>query len=294
MSVGTLWRERVGFSLSIESGLVNLRDQLAGRPSPILVLGMHRSGTSVVSRLIQSAGVNMGARQDDNAESRFFVRMNRWLLSQCGATWANVDSVPTRVAAHVGTLAPTIERRTRSVWALEHFGNSSRQAAWGFKDPTSCLLFHIYEQVLPDCKVVLVSRHGVDVAESLRIRAHASFDAVGTGSLAPVLGVRQPRSNRLQNAIVASDLQANFALWMSYQRAIEAIGSRLDPSRVFGIRFEDLIARPDAELAAMSEFLGSRIPGSQLRPARRFAYRESSELVSFAHAHRAELGLFGY
>lgn len=255
---------------------------------------MHRSGTSVVSRLIQSAGINMGARQDDNAESRFFVRMNRWILSQCGGSWANVDSVQTLVAAHVGTLAPTIERRIRSVWALEHFGKSSRQATWGFKDPTSCLLFDIYEQILPDCKVVLVSRHGVDVAESLRVRAHASFDAVGRGSIAPALGVRQPRSNRLQNAIVASDLQANFALWMSYQRSIEAIGARLDPSRVFSIRFEDLIAKPDAELAAMSEFLGSRIPGTQLRSARRFAFRESAELVRFADAHRAELSLFGY
>lgn len=58
----------------------------AGR-APVLVIGMHRSGTSLVTRLLRDLGLFIGWRLDDNAEAYLFRALNEWLLREAGATW---------------------------------------------------------------------------------------------------------------------------------------------------------------------------------------------------------------
>ena len=55
--------------------------------APIIVLGMHRSGTTMVARLLSHMGVFMGADVDANHESRLFQGLNDWLLTRAGARW---------------------------------------------------------------------------------------------------------------------------------------------------------------------------------------------------------------
>ena len=54
---------------------------------PVIVIGMHRSGTSMLTRFIQDLGVFMGKDLSENDESRFFMNLNRWILFQAGASW---------------------------------------------------------------------------------------------------------------------------------------------------------------------------------------------------------------
>lgn len=269
-------------------------DQLARRPDPILVLGMHRSGTGAVSKLLHDAGISMGRRQEANGESRFFLRLNSWLIAQCGASWATVDPVPPLVGDHADLLADIIARRIRSRAAIEHFGFARRSRPWGFKDPRTSLLFPVYDRVFPNAKLVVVHRHGVDVAESLRVRARASMKNIGVEYAAPVLGSRQPGANRLQNALVAADLDRNFELWVRYQETLRSVRSSIEPSRVHLVRFEELVENPQRSVMALSDFVGRELSSVGLRPSRAFAYRSSPELLEFAAKRSADLGRFDY
>ena len=56
---------------------------------PIIVTGMHRSGTSLVSRLLILNNVYLGSKLDVNYESIYFQRINKWILSCNGSTWDN-------------------------------------------------------------------------------------------------------------------------------------------------------------------------------------------------------------
>lgn len=268
--------------------------QLRGRQAPIIVLGMHRSGTSAISGLLHAAGINMGWRQDTNAESRFFLRMNRWLLTQCGATWASASDVSAIGAPYLDVLVPAVQRRVESAASLEHFGRTLRSQAWGFKDPRTVRLFWLYDQVFPACKLIIVWRHGVDVAQSLRSRAAASAASIDHGYTAPMIGVRQPGANRLQNALLAPDLDRNFSLWQSYQSTLSSIESSAVSGRVHRLNFEQLVTQPNETLAALSAFVGCELRDTGLRADRAYAYRTSPALVAFATKRKAALAEFGY
>ena len=62
---------------------------MAGGPQhpPLIIIGMHRSGTSMVTRMLQGAGVFTGRRLEMNGAARFFQRINRWLFHLNRATW---------------------------------------------------------------------------------------------------------------------------------------------------------------------------------------------------------------
>ena len=57
--------------------------------APVIIIGMHRSGTSMISDILQHLGVFMGADLEYHSESRFFSRLNGWMFYQAGATWDN-------------------------------------------------------------------------------------------------------------------------------------------------------------------------------------------------------------
>lgn len=40
--------------------------------SPILIIGMHRSGTSMITRKLESLGLFLGNEKDENDEAFFF------------------------------------------------------------------------------------------------------------------------------------------------------------------------------------------------------------------------------
>ena len=40
---------------------------------PIIIIGMHRSGTTLLSKLLEKCGVFMGTKKEENNESIFFL-----------------------------------------------------------------------------------------------------------------------------------------------------------------------------------------------------------------------------
>ena len=54
---------------------------------PVVVVGMHRSGTSIVAEMLSELGVHMGHFQDTNHEPRVYVALNNWILRQAGTSW---------------------------------------------------------------------------------------------------------------------------------------------------------------------------------------------------------------
>ncbi len=61
--------------------------------SPIIITGMHRSGTSLVTRMLEKFGLFVGDLKEGNHEAVFFLSINNWLLGQANATWDNVDNL---------------------------------------------------------------------------------------------------------------------------------------------------------------------------------------------------------
>ena len=55
--------------------------------SPIIIVGMHRSGTTMITDMLQQLGLFMGWVLQENSEALFFVQRNERLMNACGGSW---------------------------------------------------------------------------------------------------------------------------------------------------------------------------------------------------------------
>lgn len=137
------------------------------------VLGMHRSGTSLVTGLIANAGVSVGtetslfAADRHNAtgyyEQREVVALNDEILAHAGASWWSPPE--TLISAR-----PEWVARARDIAeTAEITGHDKRLAV--LKDPRMSLTWPVWTQALRrNAYPVVVVRHPVDVARSLWLR----------------------------------------------------------------------------------------------------------------------------
>lgn len=132
----------------------------------IVVLGMHRSGTSCVTRMLNHCGLDLGTDVLDTAsvsnmagkwEARAAVEINEGLLVASGGSW---DNPPTEVHADEASLAAM----------REFLATLGRAPVSGWKDPRTVLTFPHWKPCLESYRVVACLRHPRSVAESLAKR----------------------------------------------------------------------------------------------------------------------------
>jgi hypothetical protein len=151
------------------------RAELAPDPRshiPVAIIGMHRSGTSMVAKLLQQAGLHLGNEEDlmppaeENPEGFYehldFVSLNDEVLNAAGAGW---DCPP--IAGfnwETQALDPFRERARNLVATLE------AGAPWGWKDPRTSLTIPFWHSALGPFQVIAVVRNPLEVVTSLHRR----------------------------------------------------------------------------------------------------------------------------
>lgn len=140
-------------------------------PRVICVLGMHRSGTSLITRMLNLLGVDVGPEQKLLSADKFnptgfwehqpFVDVNDEIFNRLGGTWRDLPVFPDGWDG-AASLSDLRDRATGLV--DEAFG---RSPVWGWKDPRTCMTLRFWQQVMPPMRYVLCLRNPVDVARSL-------------------------------------------------------------------------------------------------------------------------------
>ena len=149
-----------------------------------------------------------------------------------------------------------------------------------------------------------IYRHGVDVAQSLRLRSEQACEASRQRYYRrrrlSWLNPLAPKSGGFAHQPAVRQLAGGFDLWQRYvslaQRHVAALGER-----AFGLQFETLLSDPDTQLQRILAFCGvpsrdQRVIAAtrQFQPGRAYAFRKHPELESFADQHRGQLTAFGY
>ncbi len=139
----------------------------------IYVLGMHRSGTSALARVIDLLGVpladrGMVAPSDDNPagywEPQDLVIFNMELLQRLGGR--TMAPPPLEISAHSAHLLREHIPAARALFRSLHSGEQ-----WAWKDPRNCLLLPFWRAALDDRPVVVLAyRDPSEVAASLHGR----------------------------------------------------------------------------------------------------------------------------
>jgi hypothetical protein len=140
--------------------------------SGVMVVGMHRSGTSAVTRVINLLGVPLGREDDiytadDNPsghwESNTLCDLNEMILHVFGGFDMGMPPMPR------AWLQSRRAEYLRGVMRAT-FDDVYRCERWLWKDPRICLTLPLWRQVLDDFCVVFVVREADPVTRSLNRR----------------------------------------------------------------------------------------------------------------------------
>ncbi|HEX4053352.1 MAG TPA: sulfotransferase [Tepidisphaeraceae bacterium] len=231
---------------------------------PVIILGAHRSGTSMLAELLDQLGLFQGCDLQGDHESSHIVAINETLLRRVNASWDNPlpmrDFLACEPALRMTVLALRADLMSRRI--RQFLGNARSlqtfDRPWGWKDPRTIFTLPLWLRLFPGARLVHIIRNGVDVAASLRARERklleqrmSKFDARMTRfSLRPGLD----RAGYKGSARCLS-LERGFELWGEYLRQADQVLRGID-NAIFTIRYEDFVAEPRRHLHKLAEFCG--------------------------------------
>jgi len=292
-----------------------MREVASQAISPVIVIGMHRSGTSMLARVLQEFGVFMGRRRTRNEECRWTNRLNYWIFSQASATWERPEGMDALLAhsevcgliqdylqgvvsgpACCRYLGPGRWLRYRSLFRVPE--------PWGWKDPRNTFTLPLWLPIFPRARVIHITRHGVDVAQSLLQRHKKAAAAAARRYRASrrlyVSNPMAPKHGGFAHNPRVADLEGGLELWEAYMSQGEKQLSELG-AQALELRYEDLLRDPVRYLGEICEFLGLDTNHRELvrvaercDPKKAYAYRQNEELSGFARSIVSRLERFGY
>jgi len=283
-------------------------DSRLRQASPLVVIGMHRSGTRVLVEILDKLGVFMGADRQADSESVVFMLINEGILHQCGAFWSEPmsahfvleqpEAVEQCAASAREALGSQLAKYVgASGWHLED--SPEVWPPFGWKDPRNTFTLPVWKRVFPKLKAIHVVRHGVDVAASLARRHAAALRAATGQAVPPALTVIRDHALGILSSRRGWTLAEALTMWEQYVEKARQESTALG-ERALEVCYEDLVTQPQQVIAAIARFCGVTPPArheallARLDAGRAFAFRRDAELAAFAGSVREILSRYGY
>jgi hypothetical protein len=227
------------------------KGQIAISPASQLVvpiLGMHRAGGSLVARLMNLMGMELGwplqpVSQDNPRgfwEHLLFQGINMQLLNGFGCH-QDAFGTPEALGQFAKQMAMTDLSEEDRGHLAERIGRAFMQPVWGWKDPRTALTWPFWSKLLAEIgyhqvKPVVVVRHPDACLRSLRKWGHSRGPAAAAGM---------------------SEEDFVHSMWWGFYRAV--LDSDLDETQTAVICTEDLLDPETAplEIARLADHMGA-------------------------------------
>ena len=284
---------------------------------PVILLGMHRSGTAMVARLLDQLGLFQGNELQEDHESVWFLEINDVLLERVNAAWdnpapirallANPAAFDLTVRCLEADLSSKLSRQFLGMRRGLEFGSLPKfNRPWGWKDPRTIFTLPLWLRLFPQAKLLYIVRNGVDVAKSLmaretreltrRIEEFEGKEAIGKRSKLQRAGFK--------GSARCLTLEGGFSLWEEYVAEAERALADAPNARTI-IQYESFLADPAGQLPELAKFCGiesgqdairKAIERVQVNPARANAFASDPAVATFHESVRASQWMrhYGY
>lgn len=278
---------------------------------------MSRSGTSMLTRMLDDLGLFVGSKLTNNHEAVFFREVNDWLLTQASGGLENPGTIKyllqDREARDLYGDFVSFTMKTPRIIPFLGFSKylsyktpQNLDIPWGWKDPRNTFTLPFWLDLFPNAKVIHIYRHPLDITSSLITRRerglnrlkdrHISFRPLYWYYLAQKFIAR----NRVFVDIRGGTLEEGFAIWEEYlEEARKHVGNLGE--RAIEIKYEDFLENPSEILKSLSEFCeldasDSKIAevGSIVNKSRAYAYRNNPRAKAFSEQISDKLKNYGY
>ena len=219
----------------------------------VVVLGMHRSGTSAITRGLEVLGVNLGDNlypaAIDNPkgfwEDNDFLGINEELLAHLDYSVDRLGLIDWQMPSTA--IVESLELKAEKLVSER----CKKNALWGFKDPRTARLLPfwqaVFERVGCDVRYVIATRNPISIVESLYKRS--GFEGGTT-----------------------------FYLWLEH--LIPAISGTMNAKRVV-VDYDQLLENPKLQLLRVAKALGVTAP----EPLALFAFESEFLDVGLRHTY---------
>lgn len=234
------------------------------RTDPIIVVGMHRSGTSLVSECIDALGVHFGADLQSDHESKFFIDLNGWIMSQSNSHWDNVQNV--KYLYENETLKSKITKklidRLEQKKSIRYWGckkQARNELIWGWKDPRNTLTLPIWLELFPQARIIQVDRHGIDVANSLLKRTTRRTNAnIAVHDRRQLLSKVLNLNTKFSPSARCTSFEGCFTLWEEHMQILAGYRKSYfqNENNFFELKYEAVLDNPKSTIEELSHFLG--------------------------------------
>lgn len=213
-------------------------------PRILIVLGMHRSGTSITTKWLHACGLNVGenllgpqrSNKSGHYEDMDFYNFHEKVFKENGMPFGGFELLD-RAELNESQL-----EEARKILA----DKSAKSDQWSWKDPRTCLFIDFYLKLLPEAKILIVSRNYNEIIQSLIYREtrHIREDIVRDAKW----GIFSYLSYELKEGIKLKNELGKFygqATLHYYQKILDCI-EKTDDSRRVGVKFSELREKEEA------------------------------------------------
>jgi len=261
---------------------------------------MHRSGTSLLTSVLEELGLYTGHSKDDddNHEALFFRRLNEWLLHQANALWDNPYNFSfinpnlkeiLCTALEIALKSNNREQYLGPVYTSNYTSISDLDFPWGWKDPRNTFTIDLWGKIFPSAKVLHIYRNPIDVAASLRQREKTMNThlqrLIDTHGIKQMINRRTSQGINFQFSARVEHIEEGIKLWHQYVTKALSL-SETYGNRCMHVKYEDFLERPDKVLARISKFLGLAVDEDKIANSaksidtnRGHAFTNSAELI---------------
>ena len=278
---------------------------------------MSRSGTSMLTRMLNDLGLFVGKKLTRNHEALFFREINDWLLTQSSGGLENPGTIKYLLQDNEarGLYGEFVRFTMESPHAISFLGFSKYLSSrtpekldmpWGWKDPRNTFTLPFWLDLFPNAKVIHIYRHPLDIANSLLTRRkrglarlkdkHRSYKAFYWYYLMHKFILK----NRVFVDIRSGTVEQGFAIWEEYLKEAHSHVDTLK-DRAIEIKYEDFLEHPGEILKSLSEFCELDATqeeiekvASQANKSRAYAYLNDPELKAFSLDISDRLKAYGY
>ncbi len=232
--------------------------------NPIVIIGMHRSGTTLISKFLESIGVFLGEKKDENNEAIFFLNINRWIFSQINASWDNPYNFKFIDDYFEKKTSEYVKFVINSLMLIKYLGFkkylkyrslSNLDIFWGWKDPRTIFTISIWKRLFPNLKIIHIYRNPIDVASSLQKREISIRNNFKINLKMKVNALLFNKKIPYIHSARCINLDEGIKLWTEYMNQVLVI-EKLYKEDFLSIKYEDLFDNPEQNLQDILSFLG--------------------------------------
>ena len=264
----------------------------AAKIPPVIIIGMHRSGTTMITKMLEQLGLFVGHEKDDNCESLFFFNLNHWMFK---VGISKVDYPQNMLLMNPNCKAELVN-------AVDfHLGHGKKQSylggvkmadirdidiPWGWKEPRNTYTLDIYKELFPNAKIIHIYRHPLDAANSY-LKRDVDRRNIFEMTWKKKIKRKWLMADKYHQNFRLKDIGDGYALWQEYVTRALSWEEEFD-DRMKTYKYEDFLDQPQGPLKEMAGFCGLNVNDDDIRASlanvdasRKYAFLKDESSVSY-------------